>query len=82
MNQGDYRGDLQRATLYFENQLFLVLTKDSAKIDQAMRPQRFFLLYFLYIKEKKNISRPRSNCISEKCFLYNESRPQASTATW
>ena len=36
MNQGDYKVDLQRVTLYFENQLFLVLTKDSAKINQGL----------------------------------------------
>ena len=34
-------------TLDFENQLFLVVKKDWAKTDQALRPQRFFLLYFL-----------------------------------
>ena len=28
--------DLQRVTLYFENQLFLVLIKDLAKINQAL----------------------------------------------
>ena len=43
MNQGDYKGELQRAKLYFENQLFLVLTQDWAKIDQALKSQRFFL---------------------------------------
>ena len=36
MNQGDYKVDLQRVTLYFENQLFLVPTKDLAKISQGL----------------------------------------------